>query len=135
MENKKANKYKRLSESERVNIIASYMLDKSNNNIQKICNDYNISKQTIYNLVKKKDLKEKALASISESVPNFTKRIDTIIDTALDKIEYKLQYEDGEKTTYRDLAIMIGTLYDKSRLEKNLSTENKAVEINIKVEH
>ena len=135
MENKKANKYKRLSESERVNIIASYMLDKSNNNIQKICNDYDISKQTIYNLVKKKDLKEKALASISESVPNFTKRIDTIIDTALDKIEYKLQYEDGEKTTYRDLAIMIGTLYDKSRLERNLSTENKALEINIKVEH
>ena len=135
MENKKVNNYRRLSESERVNIIASYMLDKSNNNIQKICNDYNISKQTIYNLVKKKDLKEKALASISEKVPNFTKRIDAIIDNALDKIEYKLQYEDGEKTTYRDLAIMIGTLYDKSRLEKNLSTENKAVEINIKVEH
>lgn len=135
MNTKKVNNYRRLSESERVNIIASYMLDKSNNNIQKICSDYNISKQTIYNLVKKKDLKEKALMSISEKVPNFTKRIDTIIDTALDKIEYKLQYEDGEKTTYRDLAIMIGTLYDKSRLEKNLSTENKAVEINIKVEH
>ena len=135
MEKKKANKYKRLSESERVNIIASYMLDKSNNNIKKICNDYDISKQTIYNLVKKKDLKEKALNSISEKVPNFTKRIDAIIDNALDKIEYKLQYEDGEKTTYRDLAVMIGTLYDKSRLEKNLSTENKAVEINIKIEH
>ena len=134
MDTKKVNKYKRLSESERVNIIANYMLDKSNNNIQKICKDYDISKQTIYNLVKKKDLKEKALVSISENVPNFTKRIDTIIDTALDKIEYKLQYEDGEKTTYRDLAIMIGTLYDKSRLEKNLSTENKAVEINIKIE-
>lgn len=129
------SKYKRLSQTERVEVLSSYMLDKSKNNIDLLCKEYNITKQTIYNLAKKKDIKKEALESINEKAPNFAKRVDFLIEKALDKLEYKLNEEDTEKATYRDLAVLIGTLYDKSRLDKNLSTENKAIEINIKVEH
>lgn len=129
------SKYKRLSQTERVEVVSSYLLDKSNTNIDLLCKKYNITKQTIYNLAKKKDIKLQAMESINETAPNFSKRVDFLIEKALDKLEYKLNEEDTEKATYRDLAVLIGTLYDKSRLDKNLSTENKAIEINIKVEH
>ena len=128
------SKYKRLSQTERVEVLSSYMLDKSKNNIDLLCKKYNITKQTIYNLAKKKEIKKQAIESINEQAPNFAKRVDFLIEQALDKLEYKLQEDDTDKTTYRDLAVLIGTLYDKSRLDKNLSTENKAIEINIKVE-
>lgn len=133
MEKHKHN-YK-LSESEKKEIAISYYLDRSNTNITELSNKYGISRQYIYQLVKKKETKELVKKCVIEDSPNFIKRIDKIIDASLDKIEYKLETDDTDKTTYRDLAIMIGTLYDKSRLEKNLSTENKAIEINIKVEH
>lgn len=128
------SKYKRLSQNERVEVLSSYMLDKSKNNIDLLCRKYNITKQTIYNLAKKKEVKKMAIENITEQAPNFSKRVDFLIEKALDKLEYKLNEEDTEKATYRDLAVLIGTLYDKSRLDKNLSTENKAIEINIKIE-
>lgn len=125
----------KLSENERKEITLSYYLDRSNNNVKDICDKYSISRTTLYDIVKKKENKELARQSIIDSSPNFTKRIENILNTSLTKIENKLASDDMDKTTYRDIAIMFGTLYDKSRLEKNLSTENKAIEINIKVEH
>lgn len=130
---KEKHNYK-LSESDKKELALTYYLDRSNTNIQSICDKYGISKTYLYEIVKKKEVKESIRKSIITSEKNFTKRIDNIIDVALSKIENKLLSDDLDKTTYRDIAIMIGTLYDKSRLEQNLSTENKAMEINIKIE-
>ena len=124
----------KLSDNDKREIALTYYLDKSNFNVDELAKKYNISRRYIYQLVKKDDTKELVKKSIITNEKNFTKRIDNIIDVALSKIENKLLSDDLDKTTYRDIAIMIGTLYDKSRLEQNLSTENKAMEINIKIE-
>lgn len=130
---KEKHNYK-LSQTDKQEIALTYYLDRSNTNIQAICDKYSISKTYLYDIVKNNEVKDSIKKSIIKSEKNFTKRIDNIIDVALSKIENKLLSDDLDKTTYRDIAIMIGTLYDKSRLEQNLSTENKAMEINIKIE-
>lgn len=124
----------KLSDDDKHNIVLSYYLNRSKDNLNKLCNEYDISRRTIYYLVKDEESKKFIEQRITESKTNFTKRIDLIIDNALNKIDEKLESGDIDKTTLKDLSIMIGTLYDKARLENNLSTENKAIEINIRVE-
>lgn len=124
----------KLSDNEKKEIALTYYLDRSNSSIKSICDKYHITKTCLYQIINKEEIKQEIRKSIISSEKNFTKRIDNIIDVALSKIENKLLSDDLDKTTYRDIAIMIGTLYDKSRLEQNLSTENKAMEINIKIE-
>ena len=130
---KNKHNYK-LSEEDKQYITTSYFLNRSKDNIQRLCDTYSISKRTVYDLVNKEKSKEYIEKSVTESKANFTKKIDLLITKALDKIDEKLEDGDIDKTTLRDLSIMVGTLYDKSRLEQNLSTSNNAIEINIKVE-
>lgn len=121
----------KLSEEQRRDIITSYKLDNSKSNINKICNDYNITKQYIFKLAKSETAKELE-KSITESKQQFTKRVDKIIIQILDRIEQEVL--EGDKITLSQLSTTLGILYDKSRLENNLSTSNNAININIKVE-
>lgn len=121
----------KLSDKQRQEIILAYKLDNSKENINKICNDYGITKQYIFHLAKNKASQE-IENSIQESQGYFTKRANEIIKLLLDKIEEKALNDD--KTTLSQLSTTLGILYDKSRLENNLSTSNNAININIKVE-
>ena len=121
----------KLNEEQRKEVIASYLLDNSKSNIQKICNDYNITRQYIFKLAKSDAAKE-VKSSIDSTKSQFTKRTNEIIKLLLDRIEQEVV--NGDKITLSQLSTTLGILYDKSRLESNLSTDNKAININIKIE-
>ena len=121
----------KLTKEQRQEILVKYKLDNTKSNIAKICNDYNITKQTIFNIAKS-DISENIEKNITDSKCNFTKRVDAIITQILDRIEQEIQ--NGDKITLSQLSTTLGILYDKSRLENNLSTSNNAIKINIKVE-
>lgn len=121
----------KLSDEQRRDIITKYKLDNSKSNINKICNDYGITRQYIFKLAKSDTAKELE-KSINESKQQFTKRVDKIIIQILDRIEQEVL--EGDKITLSQLSTTLGILYDKSRLENNLSTSNNAININIKVE-
>lgn len=121
----------KLTDKQRQDIITCYKLDNSKSNINKLCNDYNITRQYIFKLAKS-DIARDIEKSITESKGEFTKRVDIIINQILDRIEKEIQM--GDKVTLSQLSTTLGILYDKSRLENNLSTSNNAININIKVE-
>ena len=121
----------KLTEEQRQDIITSYKLDNSKNNIAKICKDYDITKQYIFKLAKSEAAKD-IEKSITEVKPEFTKRVNEIIEKLLNRIDYEI--ENGDKITLSQLSTTLGILYDKSRLENNLSTSNNSININIKVE-
>ena len=121
----------KLTIEQRKEIITAYKLDNTKENIQAICNKYNITRQYIYKLLKS-DIVKDVDKSIIESKQEFTKRANEIIKLILDRIEEKALNDD--KTTLSQLSTTLGILYDKSRLENNLSTSNSSININIKVE-
>lgn len=121
----------KLSDDQRKEILLQYKLDNSKNNIAKICKDYNITKQTIFNIAKS-DITQEIEQSIIDNQSNFTKRAEKIIQMVFDRLEKQLLEDD--KATLSQLSTTLGILYDKSRLENNLSTSNNAININIKVE-
>lgn len=132
MEEKKTRKtYHKLNEQEKKEIKSLYMLDNSKTNIVKICNDYNITKRQVFNIAKNDTIKNE-LGCIQTSSEDFTKRLESIILLTLEKIEEKLQ--EGDKNTLSQLSTTLGILYDKSRLEKNLSTNNSSINIKIEIE-
>lgn len=128
---KPRKKYHKLTKAEQKEILTSYKLDNSKSNINKLCHDYDITKQTIFNLAKS-DVAKDIEQSITEQEGEFTKRVAELIKLTMDRIEKELQ--DGEKITLSQLSTTLGILYDKSRLEKNLSTSNNSINIHIKVE-
>ena len=121
----------KLTLEQRKEVITAYKLDNTKENIQAICNKYNITRQYIYKLLKS-DIVKDVDKSITESKREFTKRANEIIKLILDRIEEKALYDD--KTTLSQLSTTLGILYDKSRLENNLSTNNSSININIKAE-
>lgn len=121
----------KLSEEQRQLIIQSVKLDNTKANLQRICNEYDITRQYIYKLIKK-DTKERVEHNITEDNKQFTKRANKIIDMVFDRLEKELM--ENDKITLSQLSTTLGILYDKSRLENNLSTSNNSININIKVE-
>lgn len=121
----------KLTTEQRKEIIASYKLDNSKTNLARICNDYNITRQYIYKLLKS-DIVKDVDKSITDNKEEFTKRCNSIIKKTLDRIEKEVL--EGDKITLSQLSTTLGILYDKSRLENNLSTSNSSININIKVE-
>ena len=68
---------------------------------------------------------------INEARQNFTKKSEIIIDKALNTINKNI---DNGDINNKDLITITGILYDKTRLENNLSTSNNSININIKIE-
>lgn len=118
---------KKLSQQDRKEIVISHYLNNSKENISYLMNKYNISKTALYDVINHKESSE----YIKEYQPNLTKKFETIINKALEKLDYSVNSEDIKPL---DLVKIIGILYDKSRLENNLSTENKSINININIE-
>lgn len=132
---KTRKKYHKLTEQEQKEILNLYMISNSKKSIAKIVHDYDITEQQIFNIVKKakeNKLSVKGEQNIIEQSNDFSKRVEELIQLTLGRIEKELQ--EGEKITLSQLSTTLGILYDKSRLEKNLSTSNQEIHINIKVE-
>lgn len=128
----KSNKHNyKLSEEDKQLITLDYYLNRSKENIQDICNKYNITSQTIYNIVKQEKYQKQLDNYITESRKNFSKKTSILIDKAIDKLQNKI---DTEEANIKDLTTTIGILYDKNRLEQNLSTSNNSININLKIE-
>lgn len=118
---------RKLTKENEKEILLSYKLDKSETNIQRLCKEYNVTRKSIYNCINR----VKNDNSITEYKRNYTEKLDKIIEKALERLTKQVEKEDIKA---KDLTTIIGILYDKIRLEEGLSTENKAIQINIKVE-
>ena len=113
----------KLTDEDKQSITLEYYLNRSNESIQDICTRYNISKQTIYNIVKDEKYQKQLEKHIQETRKNFSKKTSILIDKAIDKLQSKI---DTEEVNNKDLITTIGVLYDKNRLEQNLSDNNFA---------
>ena len=121
----------KLTKEQREELKLEYKLDNSKSNIQRLVDKYGITNRRLFQIVKE-DFSEDSKQSIIENTSDFTKRANEIIKLALDRIEKEII--NGDKITLSQLSTTLGILYDKSRLENNLSTSNNAININIKVE-
>lgn len=121
----------KLSKEQREELKLEYKLDNSKNNLKRLIDKYGITERRLFQIVKE-DFSEDSKQTITKSQYNFSKRANEIIKLALDRIEQEII--NGDKITLSQLSTTLGILYDKSRLESNLSTENKAININIKIE-
>jgi hypothetical protein len=128
--NKRKHNYK-LTQDDIKDIMLYYYLDNTKATRQDILNKYNISKQTYYNIIKDKKNIDLINKDITDKRQNFTKKSELIIDKALNKINDNI---DNDKANTKELITTLGILYDKTRLEQNLSTSNNSIQINIKVE-
>lgn len=126
----------KLTEEDRHNIILDYTLNHTKDNILSICSRYDISKRTLYDILHKYDDKQKEEIvnnSIKQYKRNFTKRTEHIISKALNRLEEEINKQDNE-INISQLTTAIGILYDKNRLENNLSTSNNSFNININID-
>lgn len=121
----------KLTEEDKNSIVLDYYLNRSKENIQDLCNRYNVSSRTIYSIVKQEKYQTQVNGYIEQCKRNFSKKSKIIIDKALNKLNEKI---DNEEVSPKDLITLTGVLYDKTRLEDNLSTSNKSIEINLKIE-
>jgi len=117
----------KLTQQQRKEIVLSHYLDSSKENIEYLMDKYNMSKQGLYNVINHKDSKN----YIKEYQPTLTKKMDKVIDLCIDRI---IEAIETGKATPKDIITTFGIVYDKSRVEKNLSTSNQAVNINIKID-
>ncbi len=121
----------KLTEEDKQSIVLEYYLNKSKQNVQAVLDRYGISSRTLYSLVKQDKYKKQIEEYTKECKKNFSKKSQIIIDKALNTINKKI---DNEEVNPRDLITITGILYDKTRLENNLSTSNNSININIKIE-
>lgn len=121
----------KLTKEQRQDLVMSYSLDSSKANMQLLLDKYKISKTRLFQIMKE-EKKQEIEKSIIASDSNFTKKANRIIDLLFERIEKELVNND--KITLSQLSTTLGILYDKSRLENNLSTSNNSININIKVE-
>lgn len=122
---------KKLSDEQREELKLEYKLDNTKTNLKRLIDKYGISERRLFQIVKE-DFQEETKKSIIKQEYNFSKRAEIIIQKTLDRIEKMI--EEDDKITLSQLSTTLGILYDKSRLENNLSTSNNSININIKVE-
>lgn len=121
----------KLTQEDIKDIMLYYYLDNTKQTREELLNKYNISKQTYYNIIKDKKNKELIDKDIKTARQNFTRKSEIIIDKALNKINKNI---DNDSVNNKDLITTLGILYDKTRLENNLSTSNNSININLKIE-
>jgi len=128
----KRDKYNyKLTDEDKQSIVLEYYLNRTKQSIKELSNKYNVSTRRLYQIIKDEKYQKEVNNYITECKNNFTKKTTILIDKAIDKLQDKLDTDDPN---IKDLTTTIGILYDKNRLENNLSTSNNSISINIKVE-
>lgn len=122
----------KLTDEDIKDIMLYYYLDNTKYTRQEVLDKYGISKEYYYRLVKNEKNKQLIEKDIKEKRQKFTQKSEIIIDKALNKLNEKI---DNEEVNPKDLITITGILYDKTRLENNLSTSNNSIQINLKIEH
>lgn len=123
----------KLSPEDKKNIVALYYLNRSDQSVQEIAKKYNISRRYVYKLIKQKENDPETKKYIIQSTQEFTKKNKIIMQQIQDAMLEKLKV-DPEAVSFQQLATSYGILYDKTRLEENLSTSNNSIKIDIKIE-
>lgn len=123
---KNKHNYK-LTEEDKKEIVISHYLDSTEQNNQYLRDKFGLSIQGYYNVINSNESNN----YITEYKSNLSKRFEDVIEKAIIKLKNKVETEDIKAL---ELTKIIGILYDKTRLENNLSTSNNAININIKVE-
>lgn len=121
----------KLSEEDKQSIVLEYYLNRKSSNVEDICDRYGISTRRLYQLVKEEKYQKELEKHIKQCKDNFSKKTTLIIDKAINQLNEKIEQGNAN---IKDLTTTIGILYDKNRLEQNLSTSNNSISINIKVE-
>ena len=121
----------KITKEQRKELVLEYRVDNSKTNIKRLADKYNITTRRLFQIVKE-DKNKEIVQNITESKDYFTKRANEIIKLAMDRIEQEIL--NGDKVSLSQLSTTLGILYDKSRLENNLSTSNNEVKISIKIE-
>lgn len=128
---KTSKKTHKLSGEDIKEIMLYYYLDNNKATRQDILNKYNISESYYYRLIKDKNNIQLIEKDINENKQLFSKKTEIIINKILNKVNNKV---DNEDASIKDLITTMGILYDKNRLEQNLSTSNNSININLKIE-
>ena len=123
----------KLSPEDKKNIVALYYLNRSDQSVQDIAKKYNITRRYVYKLIKQKENDPETKKYIIQSTQEFTKKNKIIMQQIQDAMLEKLKV-DPDAVSFQQLATSYGILYDKTRLEENLSTSNNSVNISIKIE-
>lgn len=123
----------KLSPEDKKNIVALYYLNRSDQSVQEIAKKYNITRRYVYKLIKQKENDPETKQYIIQSTQEFTKKNKIIMQEIQEAMLKKLKV-DPDAVSFQQLATSYGILYDKTRLEENLSTSNNSININIKIE-
>ena len=123
----------KLSPEDKKNIVALYYLNRSDQSVQEIAKKYNITRRYVYKLIKQKENDPETKKYIIQTTQEFTKKNKIIMQQIQDAMLEKLKI-DPDAVSFQQLATSYGILYDKTRLEENLSTSNNSVSISIKIE-
>ena len=123
----------KLSPEDKKNIVALYYLNRSDQSVQEIAKKYNITRRYVYKLIKQKENDPETKKYIIQTTQEFTKKNKIIMQQIQDAMLEKLKV-DPDAVSFQQLATSYGILYDKTRLEENLSTSNNSIKIDIKIE-
>lgn len=123
----------KLSPEDKKNIVALYYLNRSDQSVQEIAKKYNITRRYVYKLIKQKENDPETKKYIIQTTQEFTKKNKIIMQEIQEAMLKKLKV-DPDAVSFQQLATSYGILYDKTRLEENLSTSNNSIKIDIKIE-
>ena len=98
-------------------------------NMNEVSRSLNIPYTTVFDTIKRNQDKEEFVKLRQETRKQFSNKATRIIDKALNRIDKELDEQDT--IPVNQLSTVIGTLFDKVRLDKGESTENTNQTINI----
>lgn len=91
-------------------------------NMNEVSRTLSIPYTTVFDTIKRNQDKEEFVKLREETRKQFSNKATRIIDKALDRIDKELDEQDT--IPVNQLSTVVGTLFDKVRLDKGQSTEN-----------
>lgn len=98
-------------------------------NFTDVSNELDVPESTVRDIVNNNKDKPEFAELRDKTRRKFSKDFERIIDKAIKRLDREIDEQD--KIPVSQLSTVVGTLYDKNRLENNESTENTNQTINI----
>ena len=98
-------------------------------NYSRVARELNMSPDTVEDIVKRNKDKPEFTELHDKTRRKFSKDFEEIIDLAVNRLKEEIQLQ--EKIPVSQLSTVIGTVYDKNRLENDESTSNEKQTITI----
>lgn len=100
-------------------IMASYF---TTNNYTETARQLGLAKTTVFDIVEKNKDKPEFVQLRTKTINKFSEKFENILNKAINRLDRELDEQDT--IPVNQLSTVIGTIYDKNRLEKGESTEN-----------